>query len=60
VDIVLHLTANPNDHVEGTARRADSTGTTNGLPFFGAIELLARLEQLADPEPDTDRPTRDP
>ena len=49
MDIALHLTASPRDHLEGTARRIDGIKTDDGLPFFGAMELLARLEQLADP-----------
>jgi hypothetical protein len=45
MDIQLALTADPRRHLEGTVTLA---GTPDTLAFSGAMELLARIEQLAD------------
>jgi hypothetical protein len=48
MEIVLCLTAPPGMRLEGTVRRG---GSTASLPFSGVMELLARIEQLADDVP---------
>ena len=48
MEIVLCLTAPPGTRLEGTVRRV---GSTASLPFSGVMELLARIEQLADDAP---------
>ena len=48
MEIVLCLTAPPGTRLEGTVRRG---GSTASLPFSGVMELLARIELLADDLP---------
>jgi hypothetical protein len=48
MEIQLALTADPRRHLEGTVTLA---GTADTLGFSGAMELLARIEQLADRHP---------
>jgi hypothetical protein len=45
MEIILRLTAPPAARLEGTVRRVDSAAS---LSFSGVLELLARIEQLAD------------
>jgi hypothetical protein len=45
VELILRLTAPPSVHLEGTVGRV---GSSSSLPFSGVMELLARIEQLAD------------
>ena len=49
MEIILRLTTPPGARLEGTVRRCDYT--TTSLPFFGVLELLARIEQLTDDAP---------
>jgi hypothetical protein len=48
VELILRLTAPPSVHLEGTVRLS---GSPSALPFSGVMELLARIEQLADDAP---------
>ena len=41
----LRLTAPPSVGLQGTV---GLSGSSNSLPFSGVMELLARIEQLAD------------
>jgi hypothetical protein len=48
VELILRLTAPPSVHLEGTV---GLSGSSSSLPFSGVMELLARIEQLADGVP---------
>ena len=48
MEIILRLTAPPAVCLEGTVTRG---GSATSLPFSGVVELLARIEQLTDDDP---------
>src|ERR1700733_1379773 len=48
MDLILCLTAPPSVRLEGTVGLG---GSCASLPFSGVMELLARIEQLADDVP---------
>lgn len=48
MELILCLTAAPGMRLEGTVGRS---GSASSLPFSGVMELLARIEQLADETP---------
>jgi hypothetical protein len=48
MELIVRLTAPPSVRLEGTVERAGSPGS---LPFSGVMELLARIERLADDVP---------
>jgi hypothetical protein len=48
MELILRLTAPPGVRLEGTVGLG---GPATSLPFSGVMELLARIEQLADDLP---------
>ena len=48
MEFILRLTAPPSVRLEGTVGLG---GSSASLPFSGVMELLARIEQLADDVP---------
>ena len=48
MELIVRLTAPPSERLEGTVGLG---GSPASLPFSGVMELLARIEQLADDMP---------